>query len=46
MIVAGSATAGGPGSVALGSTTSRLLHSSPIPVALAPRGFRAAPTRA
>ena len=42
MIVAGSATAGGPGSVALGSTTSRLLHSSPIPVALAPQGFRAA----
>jgi nucleotide-binding universal stress UspA family protein len=41
-IVAGSATAGGPGSVALGSTTSRLLHSSPIPVALAPQGFRAA----
>jgi nucleotide-binding universal stress UspA family protein len=40
-IVAGSATAGGPGSVALGSTTSRLLHSSPIPVALAPQGFRA-----
>ena len=41
-IVAGSATAGGPGSVALGSTTSRLLHSAPLPVALAPRGFRVA----
>jgi nucleotide-binding universal stress UspA family protein len=41
LIVAGSATAGGPGSVALGSTTSRLLHSSPIAVALAPQGFRA-----
>jgi nucleotide-binding universal stress UspA family protein len=40
LVVAGSATAGGTGSVALGSTTSRLLHSSPVPVALAPRGFR------
>jgi nucleotide-binding universal stress UspA family protein len=42
MIVAGSAAAGGPGSIALGSTTSRLLHSSPTAVAIAPRGFRAA----
>jgi nucleotide-binding universal stress UspA family protein len=40
LIVAGSASSGGDGSVALGSTTSRLLHSSPVPVALAPRGFR------
>ena len=40
LIVAGSSASGGDGSVALGSTTSRLLHSSPIPVALAPRGFR------
>jgi nucleotide-binding universal stress UspA family protein len=40
LIVAGSAAAGGAGSVTLGSATSRLLHSSPIPVALAPRGFR------
>lgn len=39
-IVAGSSAAGGPGQVSLGATTSRLLHSSPIPVALAPRGFR------
>lgn len=43
LIVTGSAASGGAGSVTLGSTTSRLLHSSPIPVALAPRGFRAAP---
>jgi nucleotide-binding universal stress UspA family protein len=43
LIVAGSATAGGTGYVSLGSVTSRLLHSSPIPVALAPRGFRARP---
>jgi nucleotide-binding universal stress UspA family protein len=42
-IVAGSSAAGGPGSVTLGSVTSRLLHSSPVPVALAPRGFRCPP---
>jgi nucleotide-binding universal stress UspA family protein len=42
VIVAGSAAAGGAGHVALGSTTSRLLHSSHVPVALAPRGYRAA----
>jgi nucleotide-binding universal stress UspA family protein len=41
LIVTGSASAGGSGMVTLGSTTSRLLHSSPLPVALAPRGFRA-----
>jgi nucleotide-binding universal stress UspA family protein len=28
---------------AFGSTVNRLLHSSPVPVAIAPRGFRAAP---
>jgi nucleotide-binding universal stress UspA family protein len=43
VIVAGSSAAGGSGQVSLGSATSRLLHSSPIPVALAPRGFRARP---
>jgi nucleotide-binding universal stress UspA family protein len=43
LVVAGSATSGGPGHVELGSATSRLLHSSPLPVALAPRGFRAGP---
>ena len=43
LIVAGSAESGGAGSVTLGSTTTRLLHSSPIPVALAPRGFRVGP---
>jgi nucleotide-binding universal stress UspA family protein len=41
MIVTGSSAAGGAGSVTLGSVTTRLLHSSPIPVTLAPRGFRA-----
>jgi nucleotide-binding universal stress UspA family protein len=43
LIVAGSSAAGGSGHVSLGSATSRLLHSSPIPVALAPRGFRCKP---
>jgi nucleotide-binding universal stress UspA family protein len=43
LIVVGSASAGGAGHVTLGSTTSRLLHSSPVPVAVAPRGFRCAP---
>jgi nucleotide-binding universal stress UspA family protein len=36
----GSSPAGGFGRVALGSVTDRLLHSSPIPIALAPRGYR------
>ncbi|MDQ3157854.1 MAG: universal stress protein [Actinomycetota bacterium] len=40
MIVLGSSTAGVFGHVALGSVTSRLLHSSNVPIALAPRGFR------
>jgi nucleotide-binding universal stress UspA family protein len=42
-IVVGSAASGGAGQVTLGGTTSRLLHSSPVPVAIAPRGFRARP---
>ena len=37
--------AGGLGHVALGSVSGRLLHSSPLPVALAPRGFRCAAGR-
>jgi nucleotide-binding universal stress UspA family protein len=43
VLVAGSASTGSTGTVSLGSTTSRLLHSSPVPVALAPRGFRCRP---
>ena len=43
LIVVGSSSAGGVGHVTLGSASSRLLHSSPLPVALAPRGFRARP---
>jgi nucleotide-binding universal stress UspA family protein len=43
VIVCGSSAAGGSGHVSLGSVTSRLLHSSPLPVAIAPRGFRSKP---
>ncbi len=43
LIVVGSSSAGGSGQVTLGSATSRLLHSSPTPVAVAPRGFRCRP---
>ena len=41
MIAVGSASAGQFGYIGLSSVAERLLHSSPIPVALAPRGFRA-----
>jgi nucleotide-binding universal stress UspA family protein len=43
VIVAGSSSAGHFGRVALGSVSDRLLHSSPIPLALAPRGYRCRP---
>jgi nucleotide-binding universal stress UspA family protein len=43
LIVAGSSSAGHAGRVSLGSVSDRLVHSSPIPVALAPRGFRSRP---
>jgi nucleotide-binding universal stress UspA family protein len=39
-LVLGSAISGALGYVHLGSTSDGLVHSSPIPVALAPRGFR------
>jgi nucleotide-binding universal stress UspA family protein len=39
-IVLGSSLAGAIGHVSLGSVSDRLVHSSPFPVALAPRGFR------
>lgn len=41
LVVLGSSCAGPFGHVALGSVTDRLLHSSPVMTALAPRGFRA-----
>jgi nucleotide-binding universal stress UspA family protein len=40
MIVLGSSSGGMFGHVSLGSVTDRILHSSHVPVALAPRGFR------
>ena len=43
MIVVGTSSAGLFGHISLGSVTSRLLHSSPVAVALAPRGFRSQP---
>lgn len=44
LIVVGSSTAGLFGRISLSSVADRLLHSSHVPVALAPRGFRASPT--
>ena len=43
VLVLGSSESGGLGHVALGSVAERIVHSSPVPVALAPRGFRAEP---
>ena len=40
MVVLGSSSAGLFGHVALGSVTDRLVHSSPVSIALATRGFR------
>jgi len=40
IVVLGSSSAGAFGHIALGSVTDRLLHSSPVSLALAPRGFR------
>lgn len=42
-VVLGSSSAGVFGHVALGSVTARMVHSSPVPVALATRGFRGKP---
>jgi nucleotide-binding universal stress UspA family protein len=42
-IVVGSSSAGALGHVAVGSVGEWLLHSSPLPLALAPRGFRCRP---
>jgi len=42
-LVLGSSESGGLGRVALGSVGDRIVHSSPVPVVLAPRGFQAEP---
>ena len=39
-LVLGSAADGKLGQVVIGSTADRLLHSSPIPLAISPRGYR------
>ncbi|MBB4915914.1 universal stress protein [Streptosporangium saharense] len=38
-VVIGSAPGGGRGRIRVGSTADQLLHTSPVPVALAPRGY-------
>src|SRR6476660_6189006 len=43
MIVVGTSSAGMFGHISLGSVTNRLLHSSPVAIALSPRGFRSRP---
>ena len=40
LLVLGSSTSGQLGQVVVGSTADRLLHSAPVPVAIAPRGYR------
>lgn len=42
VLVVGSSANGALGQVVLGSTTDWLLHSSPVPVAISPRGYRGA----
>jgi nucleotide-binding universal stress UspA family protein len=41
ILVLGSLPSGGPGQVVIGSTADWLLHSSPVPVAISPRRYRA-----
>jgi nucleotide-binding universal stress UspA family protein len=43
VLVAGSARAATQGSLLVGSVTDRLLHSSPVPIMLAPQGYRGDP---
>ncbi|HEX2313081.1 MAG TPA: universal stress protein [Thermomonospora sp.] len=39
LVVIGSAPRGRPGRIAIGSTADQLLHGSPVPVLMAPRGY-------
>ncbi|OBI85196.1 universal stress protein [Mycobacterium sp. 1245805.9] len=41
VVVLGSLPSGGPGLVVIGTTADWLLHASPVPVAISPRGYRA-----
>ncbi len=43
-IVLGSSSKGAFGRISLGSVTDRLVHAAPLPVLLAPRGYRPGPT--
>jgi len=43
VVVLGSSESGGLGHVAIGSVADRIVHSSPVPVVLAPRGYQAEP---
>lgn len=43
VLVVGSGTEGARGKVRVSATSDRLLHSSPVPVGLAPRGYRSTP---
>ncbi|MFT4214953.1 MAG: universal stress protein [Microbacterium sp.] len=43
MIVVGSSSTAAHGRLSLGATAERIAHSSSLPVAMAPRGFRAGP---
>ncbi|MEO5743023.1 MAG: universal stress protein [Terracoccus sp.] len=43
-LVLGSSSKGSLGRISLGSVTDRLVHTAPLPVLLAPRGFRSGPT--
>ncbi|BAK36212.1 hypothetical protein MLP_31980 [Microlunatus phosphovorus NM-1] len=40
VLVLGSSTDGAVGRIVVGSTTDKLLHASPVPLALSPRGYR------
>lgn len=40
LLVLGSSASGRLGQVVMGSTADRLMHSSPVPLAIAPRGYR------
>ncbi|MFD1536001.1 universal stress protein [Nonomuraea guangzhouensis] len=46
VVVIGSAPGGGKGRIAVGSTADQLLHSSSVPVLLAPRGYADGPAAA
>ncbi|MEW1841277.1 universal stress protein [Nonomuraea angiospora] len=46
VVVIGSASGGGKGRIAVGSTADQLLHSSSVPVLLAPRGYGEQPPAA